>query len=90
MTAILRHSILSRFVCTGDKCVDTCCKNWSMQVDEATLSRYQQNAPELLDAVEKDNDGSLIMRKSPETGYCVKLDGGLCGIHHPPLAEAAG
>ena len=80
MTSILRNSALSRFVCTGDQCEDTCCKQWSMQVDESTLTRYRNEAPSLLEAVEPDN-GGMIMRKSPETGYCVKLDGGLCGIH---------
>ena len=81
MTAILRNTVLSRFVCTGDKCPDTCCKQWSMQVDDATLDRYKYEAPSLLEAVEPDTDGSMIMRKSKETGYCVKLDGGLCGVY---------
>ena len=80
MTTIQRTSVLSRFSCLGDACEDTCCSNWSMQVDEATLDLYAKEAPELLDAVET-SDGLAIMRKDPATHLCVKLDGGLCGIH---------
>jgi lysine-N-methylase len=81
MTSILRNSLLAKFSCTGDACEDTCCKQWSMQMDDATFARYQVKAPELLDAVDTDDDGGRIMRKSPSTGYCVKLDGGICSIH---------
>jgi lysine-N-methylase len=82
MTSDILHSrLLSQFACLGDKCEDTCCQSWSMQVDDATLSRCSQKAPELLKAVETEPDGSHIMRKSPDTGLCVKFENGLCGIH---------
>ncbi len=81
MTAILRSQLLSKFSCLGDKCEDTCCQGWSMQMDEPTLARYKKEAPELLGAVEAEPDGSHIMRKDPQTSFCVKLEGGLCGIH---------
>ncbi len=80
MTSIQRIDLLSRFTCLGDKCEDTCCKGWSMQVDDATLARYRQEAPELLSAVEPAQEAPWIMRKNG-AGYCVKLAGGLCGIH---------
>lgn len=70
----------ARFSCLGDKCEDTCCKSWSMQVDDATLARYQSNAPELLDAV-TEGAGGHIMRRDPATDFCVKFEDGLCGIH---------
>jgi len=81
MTSILRTNVLSQFTCLGDRCEDTCCQNWSMQVDDATLAKYRTEAPELLDAVEQSPDAPWIMRKDPATGFCVKLEGGLCGIH---------
>jgi len=81
MTSVLQHPALAKFACLGDKCEDTCCKTWSMQVDEATLERYKKEAPELLDAVEAAGDTPWVMRRDPETQYCVKLEGGLCGIH---------
>lgn len=70
----------ARFTCLGDKCEDTCCKSWSMQMDDATLARYRAEAPELLEAVTEGPSGP-IMRRDPATDFCVKLDGGLCGIH---------
>ncbi len=82
---ILRSKSLSQFVCLGDKCEDTCCQTWTMQVDEATLERYRTQAPELLAAVEQSkdhaNDVDWLMRKDAATGFCVKLQGGLCGIY---------
>lgn len=80
MTRLTQHSVLSRFACLAERCEDTCCKHWSMQVDEATLDSYRAKAPALLDAVEPDHDGSPVMRKDASTGCCVKLEGGLCGI----------
>lgn len=74
-------AFVARFSCLGDKCEDTCCKSWSMQVDEATYSRYQSQAPELLDAVTTGHDGGHIMRRDPATDFCVKFADGLCGIH---------
>ncbi len=81
MTAILRNPVLSQFQCLGDKCEDTCCQTWSMQVDEKTYALYQNEAPELLAAVEPATETPWIMRKNPATGFCIKLEGGLCGIH---------
>lgn len=81
MNDILRTHLLSRFTCLGDKCEDTCCQGWSMQMDESTLTRYREEAPELLDAVEPSQDAPWIMRKDPTTGFCVRLEGGMCNIH---------
>jgi len=79
---IQRTKILSQFSCLGDKCIDTCCQGWSMQVDEPTLRRYREEAPELLNATESGGvEATTIMRKNPGTGFCVKLEGGLCGVH---------
>lgn len=81
MTVVQRASALSAFSCLGEKCEDTCCRGWSMQLDEPTLNRYRKEAPELLDAVEQASETPWIMRKDPKTGYCVKFEDGLCGIH---------
>lgn len=80
MTTQLRTKLVSEFVCTADKCADTCCKHWSMQLDFVMLEKYKKDAPELLPAVEEDNDGTFIMRKDTQTGYCVKFTDGKCGI----------
>lgn len=74
-------AFLTRFACLGDTCEDTCCKSWDMQVDDATLSRYQQKAPELLTAVTEGQNSGHIMRRDPQSNFCVKFTDGLCGIH---------
>ncbi len=82
MTTQLRTKLVSEFICTADKCADTCCKHWSMQLDSVMLEKYKKDAPELLSAVEEDNDGTFIMRKDSQTGYCVKFTDGKCGIQN--------
>lgn len=82
MTALLQAALLARFSCLQDKCEDTCCKTWSMQVDDATQQRYRTQAPELMDAIEPEaqSPGEWIMRKDPGTACCVKYEQGKCGI----------
>lgn len=81
MTYTVRQpSFLGKFFCLGDKCEDTCCKGWGMQVDADTVARYRKDAPELLDAVMDSGDGCL-MRRDAMTDYCVKFENGLCGVH---------
>lgn len=83
-------AFITRFSCLGDKCEDTCCKSWSMQVDDATLTRYKNEAPELLDAVTEGHDGGHIMRRDSKTDFCVKFEGGLCSIHRDRGSEFLG
>lgn len=73
--------LISVFQCLGEKCEDTCCQNWSMQVDAKTLRKYQSDAPELMNAVETEADGMHVMRRDAVTRHCVKMEDGLCGIH---------
>lgn len=51
-----------------------------MQQDEHTLALYRADAPQLLEAVAEEN-GLMVMRRDTQTQACVKLEGGLCGIH---------
>ena len=73
--------LVSKFQCLGEACEDTCCQNWSMQMDAATLAKYAHEAPELLDAVDTEADGSRVMKRNATTRHCVKLDAGVCSIH---------
>ena len=81
MRSVSRVSLLDQFTCLGDACEDTCCQNWSMQVDDATLEKYKNEAPQLLAYVETESDGLTVMKRDATTRRCVKLDGGWCGIH---------
>ncbi len=76
---IQRSRFLESFVCTGDRCPDTCCKGWGMQVDAVTVEKYAQRAPELLEVV-TSGEAEHIMRRDPTTDHCVKFDAGWCGV----------
>ncbi len=71
---------LEGFQCLGDACADTCCKGWGMQLTQDTVDKYKKNAPELLDAI-TSGEAEHIMKRDPETDYCIKFDKGWCGIH---------
>jgi lysine-N-methylase len=77
--AELSHFV-SDFQCLGADCEDTCCKGWGMQLDDKTFSKYETEAPELKEAV-TTGEAERIMRRDPDTDYCVKYDNGWCGIH---------
>lgn len=68
------------FQCLGDACEDTCCKGWGMQLSAQTVEKYEAEAPELLDAV-SSGEAEFIMKRDPQTDYCVKFDAGWCGVH---------
>lgn len=51
-----------------------------MQLTQSTVDKYRQQAPELLEAV-TGGEAEHIMRRDPDTDYCVKYDQGWCGIH---------
>lgn len=80
MIKISSASFLKDFECLGDKCEDTCCKGWGMQLDGERKALYEKEAPELLEAV-TTGEADLIMKRDPKTDYCVKFESGLCGIH---------
>lgn len=70
-------AFLSRFKCIGAECEDPCCAGWAMQVDTATRRRYEANG--LINLMTTEG-GAAVMKRDPKTGFCVKFEGGLCGI----------
>lgn len=89
MADVQQTKLIEQFQCLGDACEDTCCQNWSMQVDDATIARYREQAPELLEAVEEDN-GLMVMRRNPATRHCIKMEDGWCSIHKKFGSEMLG
>lgn len=86
---MLSAKFLKEFSCLGDRCEDTCCKGWGMQVDEATYQKYCNEAPELADAV-TSGEADHIMKRDPETDYCIKFENGWCGVHREKGTEFLG
>lgn len=74
------YRFIREFQCLGDRCEDTCCKGWGMQVDAPHKALYEKEAPELLSALDS-GETACIMRRDPATDHCVKFDNGLCSIH---------
>ena len=77
---ITRINLLKNFQCLGDKCEDTCCRGWGMQVDKKTKELYEKETPELLEAI-TTGEADIIMKRDTSTDTCVKLEGGFCSIH---------
>lgn len=82
----LRQPTYNRlFRCLGGDCPDTCCRDWSIVMDEEFLADCA-NAPEPLrsaiaDAKTVDDDGDPCFALNRE-GFCVLLTKeGLCPIH---------
>ncbi len=51
-----------------------------MQVNPQMVAKYQAEAPELLEAV-TSGEAQHIMKRDPETDYCIKFQNGLCSVH---------
>ncbi len=80
MSTTLQSSAVEKFVCLGDQCEDTCCKGWGMQLTRETVAKFEAEAPELLESV-VTGEAEFVMKRDPDTDYCVKFDAGWCGIH---------
>jgi lysine-N-methylase len=89
MTEGRAYKYTKDFVCTGDKCSDTCCKGWSMQVDDAHINLYNSKLSELSFFVTEEA-GCKVMKRDSKTDKCLKLEEGLCGIHKQFGADALG
>lgn len=51
-----------------------------MQLDPVRMELYKTRAPELLADV-TSGEAAQVMRREPDTDYCVRFDQGLCAIH---------
>lgn len=81
---------VSKFKCLQADCPDTCCKGWSMQLNDSVFAKYK--GTELENAVDYDGQHKEIrvMKRDPETDYCVKFQGGICAIHKEKGPEMLG
>ena len=87
---ISRPSYFDSFSCIASACPDSCCKEWDVQVDEASAAYYRSLPGQLGDDLRrllKDEDGETVMtivnRRCP-----MWRDDGLCRIQ-AELGEAA-
>jgi len=82
---------VTRFTCTQERCADTCCSGWKVNVDREAWERFHALPPspvreQLLKAVQPepaptgDQDFAWI-RPTAGTLCCPMLQGGLCTVH---------
>ena len=67
------------FRCIADKCRDSCCIGWEIDIDEKSRAKYEAlNTPLGIEICEKTSHGYFPLR---ENGHCAFLDErGLCRI----------
>lgn len=73
------YSYMEAFRCVEDKCIDTCCRGWDMQLSADQFNTYQQQTPELLGSVCK-SQRHYVMKRSSVDDICVEHVDGLCKI----------
>ena len=72
------------FSCLASACPDSCCKEWAVQVDEASAERYRTLPTELgrdLRRVMVEEDGETILALTPDRRCPMWQQDGLCRIH---------
>lgn len=72
-----------QFHCTAEKCTDSCCQGWEVDIDETTAEHYRSRQGALaedLRRVMKTQDGTVCM--TLQNGRCpMWREDGLCRIH---------
>ncbi len=78
-TVIYAPSYYKEFCCIADKCRHSCCIDWEIVIDGATLERYKALGPSMTDTLTVC-DGEASFTLTPD-GRCPHLtENGLCSI----------
>jgi lysine-N-methylase len=82
--AVKRPKYLRDFSCAGSKCIDTCCKDWhiDLSVHEFAYLRYEIEDPELKEILASAIKEDPARKKGSETGFgYIELDAaGKCPV----------
>lgn len=73
---------LEDFLCLADQCPRSCCEQWSIQLDAATLSKWKSlpdDEQEVIFANIEENDGDCFLGKKGNQCFAVNSEG-LCSI----------
>ena len=88
MSQELKLTALKNFKCIAEKCPDTCCKNWNIEVDQETYKLWKtisddKDREKILSSISiEQRNGSEVKRlKKKADNYCVHLNNlGLCSL----------
>ncbi|AZL16194.1 flagellin lysine-N-methylase [Rickettsiales endosymbiont of Stachyamoeba lipophora] len=86
---VSEYNFVSQFKCLSDKCPNTCCKKWDMQLDINTKVLYDTVYSNLKSIVTISN-GNFILKRDSNSDACIKFQNGLCGVHKEYGSEALG
>jgi len=85
---------MTRFQCIAERCEDTCCTGWVVNVDKPTYERLEkimaesgetekfQNALYLVEGENATEVNYAHLKHQPESGGCTFLDDRLCGLQN--------
>lgn len=65
------------FNCIADKCKHTCCKGWEVEIDEASLKRFEQ-IPDVERRIERGEDNHFRLLEGDVCPFL--LENGLCDM----------
>ena len=98
-----RPDYYDKFKCIADRCTDSCCIGWEIDIDPETLKMYGKESGELGEKLKKNiKDGSFILTEGERCPFlkadglceliCRKGEGFLCEIcsEHPRYYEYCG
>ncbi len=72
---IIKPKYFDSFKCVADRCPDTCCAGWDVEIDDESADRYKKESGKLKeyfdDHLTTDEDGYIF---SPVDGRCPMLD----------------
>lgn len=77
---IYRFQAMNEFQCLQNKCENTCCAGWSIDIDESTEDKYKKNYPELYEIIVSTENGNVMPQNA--SGECGSLENGMCNIHN--------
>lgn len=87
---IRKPDYYDKFHCLASACPDSCCKEWTVQVDSESAARYRELTGSLGEALRQvmvEEDGDLVLTLTPEKRCPMWRDDGLCRIQ-AELGEA--
>lgn len=98
-----RPDYYDKFKCIADRCRDSCCIGWEIDIDPETLAIYEKEDGELGEKLKKNiKDGSFLLTEEERCPFlksdglceliCKKGEGFLCEIcsEHPRYYEYCG
>lgn len=80
---IRKPDYYDKFHCLASACPDSCCKEWTVQVDPESAARYRKLPGSLGEALRRvmvENDGDIVLTLTPKKRCPMWRNDGLCRI----------